>query len=131
MALGERLYSRWQFAPYLENGSAALIQPDVANCGGLTEAKKICDMAHVYDAGVQAHICSSPISAAAAIQLEAAIPNFVIHEQHGTMTHDYNRRLCIYDDQPVNGYIIIPDRPGIGNELSEYCFENGELVTVR
>lgn len=130
IAMGERLYSRWQFAPYFENGSVSMIQPDIANCGGLTEAKKICDMAHVYDVGVQAHICSSPISAAAAIQLEAAIPHFVIHEHHGTLTHAYNRKLCIYDYQPVDGIITVPDRPGIGNELSDYCFENSELVTI-
>ena len=130
IAMGERLYSRWQYAPYFEDGSVSMIQPDLANCGGLTEAKKICDMAHVYDVGVQAHICSSPISAAAALQLEAAIPHFVIHEQHGTMTHAYNRKLCVYDYQPENGFITIPDRPGIGNELSDYCFHNGKIVTV-
>ena len=46
------------------------------------------------------------------------------------MTHAYNRKLCVYDYQPVNGYITIPDRPGIGNELSDYCFHNGKIVTV-
>ena len=127
---GERLYSRWQYAPYFVNGSVQLIQPDIGNCGGITEAKKICDMAHVYDVGVQAHVCASPLSTAAAPQLEAAIPNFTIHEHHVYNRYDYNKQLCIRDYQPVNGYFEIPNLPGLGNELSDFCFSHGEVVTV-
>ena len=128
---GERLYSRWQYAPYFVNGSVQLIQPDIGNCGGITEAKKICDMAHVYDVGVQAHVCASPLSTAAALQLEAAIPNFTIHEHHVYNRYPYNKQLCVHDYQPVNGYIEVPDLPGLGNELSDFCFSHGELVTVQ
>ena len=53
-----------------------MIQPDITNCGGLSEAKKICDLAHIYDVRVQCHVAGTPIAEAAAIQLEAAIPNF-------------------------------------------------------
>lgn len=127
---GERVYSRWGYAPYFVNGSVQLIQPDIGNCGGITEAKKICDMAHVYDVGIQAHVCASPLSTAAALQLEAAIPNFTIHEHHVYNRYDYNKQLCIHDYQPVNGYYDIPDLPGLGNELSPFCFEHGEIVTV-
>lgn len=127
---GERVYSRWGYAPYFVNGSVQLIQPDIGNCGGITEAKKICDMAHVYDVGVQAHVCASPLSTAAALQLEAAIPNFTIHEHHVYNRYDYNKQLCIYDYQPENGYFEIPERPGLGNELSDFCFRYGEIVTV-
>ncbi|MBR1672306.1 MAG: mandelate racemase/muconate lactonizing enzyme family protein, partial [Fretibacterium sp.] len=128
---GERVYSRWGYAPYFVNGSAQLIQPDIGNCGGITEAKKICDMAHVYDVGVQAHVCASPLSTAAALQLEAAIPNFTIHEHHVYNRFDYNRQLCIHDYQPHDGFIEVPDLPGLGNELSDFCFSHGEVVTVQ
>lgn len=127
---GERVYSRWGYAPYFVNGSVSLIQPDIGNCGGITEAKKICDMAHVYDVGIQAHVCASPLSTAAALQLEAAIPNFTIHEHHVYNRYDYNKQLCIYDYQPVNGYFEIPDLPGLGNELSDFCFTNGEIASI-
>ena len=60
IAHGERIYSRWGYAPYFENGSIQMIQPDLGNCGGITEGKKICDMASTYDVGVQAHVCGSP-----------------------------------------------------------------------
>lgn len=131
IAHGERIYSRWGYAPYFGNGSIQLIQPDLGTCGGITEGKKICDMAHVYDVGVQAHVCASPLSTAAALQLEAAIPNFAIHEHHVYNRMAYNKQLCIYDYQPENGYISVPDLPGLGNELSDYCFAHGERATIK
>ena len=88
-------------------------------------------MAYVYDVGVQVHACGSPLSTAAALQLEAAIPNFVIHEHHTYACSKYNRDLCIYDYQPVNGKFRVPELPGIGNELSEVAFKNCDLVTIQ
>ena len=58
-------------------------------------------------------------SVAAALQFEAAIPNFIIHEHHTVNTLKEVTDLCVYNDQPVDGYFEVPDRPGIGNELSE------------
>lgn len=131
IAQGERIYTRWGYAPYFEDGSIQLIQPDIGNCGGITEAKKICDLAHIYDVGVQAHVCASPLSTAAALQLEAAIPNFTIHEHHVYNRYAYNKKLCIYDYQPKHGYITVPNLPGLGNELAEYCFTHGKRETIQ
>ena len=39
-------------------------------------------------------------------------------------------KLCKYDYQPVDGYITVPDLPGIGNELTDYCFTNGKVTTI-
>ena len=123
IASGERIYTRWGYAPYFENGSLALIQPDLGTSGGITECKKICDMAYVYDVSVQIHVCSSPILVAAALQLEAVIPNFCIHEHHVINRASYNRELCVHDYQPVDGFMSVPEIPGIGNELSEYALK--------
>jgi L-alanine-DL-glutamate epimerase-like enolase superfamily enzyme len=130
LATGERVYTRWGFLPFLENGSIAVIQPDIGNCGGLTECKKICDMAHVYDASVQTHVCSSPISVAVSLQLEAAIPNFIIHEHHVTNTTRSNIELGKYNYQPVKGYFDIPSLPGTGQELSEYALKTAVIEKV-
>ena len=131
IANGERIYTRWQFAPYFEQGTLQVAQPDIGNCGGITEAKKICDMAYVYDVAIQAHVCGSPLSIAASLQLEAAIPNFCIHEHHRTFLRDFNRKLCIYDYQPENGFCTIPDLPGLGNEFSPEAIEKAVVkVTV-
>ncbi|SDD99815.1 mandelate racemase/muconate lactonizing enzyme family protein [Sporomusa acidovorans] len=119
IASGERIYSRWGYRPFFEDRSLDVIQPDLCTCGGIGEGKKICDMAHVYDMHVQVHVCGGPISTAAALQVEAAIPNFLIHEQHSFALLDYNIKTCKYDYQPVNGYFDVPDLPGIGQELSE------------
>lgn len=119
LASGERIYSRYGFLPFLQKRSLDVIQPDVANCGGISEAKKICDMAQVYDVLVQTHVCGGPISNAAALQIEAVIPNFCIHEYHGGNMSDFTRSLGTYDDAPIDGYITIPDRPGIGQDIPE------------
>ena len=112
VAHGERVYSRWQYAPYFEDQSIQVIQPDLGNCGGITEGKKICDMAYVYDISVQAHVCASPLSTAAALHLEAVIPNFVIHEHHTNNLKQYNKDLCTVDFQPVDGKFKVPEGPG-------------------
>lgn len=131
MASGERIYSRWGYIPFFTDRSLSIIQPDICNTGGITEGKKICDMAHAYDIGVQIHICGGPISTAAALQLEAVIPNFVIHEHHAAALLDSNINLCKYDYQPEDGYFQVPDLPGIGQEVTEETIENADIITVK
>ncbi|MBR6812760.1 MAG: mandelate racemase/muconate lactonizing enzyme family protein [Oscillospiraceae bacterium] len=131
IANGERIYTRWKYLPFLNDNSIQIIQPEIANCGGITECKKICDMAHIFDTGVQIHVCGSPISLAAALQVEAAIPNFVIHEHHIINKMNFVRELGKYDMAPVNGDFIVPDRPGIGQELSEYALQTSYCETVQ
>lgn len=130
LASGERIFGRWEYAPYLEDGTLGVIQPDLGTCGGLTEAKKICDMAATYDVGVQIHVCGTPLSTAAALQIESVLPNFTVHEHHVINRTAWNKDLCVHDYQPVDGSIAVPDRPGIGNELSEYALETAHIETV-
>jgi L-alanine-DL-glutamate epimerase-like enolase superfamily enzyme len=131
LATGERVYSRWGYRPFFEDRSLSIIQPDICNTGGITEGKKICDMAHVYDMGVQIHICGGPIATAASLQLEAVIPNFVIHEHHQCALIQQNIDLCKYDYQPKNGYYEVPDLPGIGQEVTEKAMkEAAYFVTI-
>jgi galactonate dehydratase len=122
MAAGERLYTRWGYRQYFEKQSLDMIQPDLCLVGGLTEGKKVCDYAHVYDITVQVHVCGSPISTVAALQLEAVIPNFQIHEHHTNAIKKANRDLCVQDYQPENGRYAVPDLPGLGVELNEPIF---------
>lgn len=131
IAAGERIYSRWGYRPFFENRSINVIQPDLGNCGGISEGKKICDMANVYDCAVQVHVCGGPIATAAALQLEAVIPNFLIHEQHAVACLKDNIATCKYDYQPRDGYFAIPDRPGIGQELTETAMSEAYTVTVQ
>ena len=131
VASGERIYTRWGYRPFFEDRSLNVIQPDLGNCGGLTDGKKICDMGHVYDAAVHLHVCGGPLATAAALQLEAVIPNFLIHEHHQAALIPENRAMCKYDYQPKNGVFEVPDLPGIGQELSEEAEKTAEKVTIQ
>lgn len=131
IASGERIYSRWGYRQFYEDRSLSVIQPDLCNTGGITEGKKICDMAHVYDIGVQIHICGGPISTAAALQLEAVIPNFVIHEHHQAALIQENIDTCKYDYQPKGGYFDVPELPGIGQELTKGTMKECLVATIK
>ncbi|MFA7067477.1 MAG: mandelate racemase/muconate lactonizing enzyme family protein [Acidaminococcaceae bacterium] len=130
IATGERIYTRQGYRPFLEKRLIDVVQPDLCLCGGLSEAKKICDMAWTYDSNVQIHVCGSPISKAAALQIEGAIPNFLIHEHHQRALDPLNCASCKYDYQPVKGKYKIPDIPGIGQEPSEECLAAANIQTI-
>lgn len=119
LAAGERLYLRHGVRPYIEAQTIDVLQPDIGLCGGITEAKKICDYADLYDIKVQAHVCGGPVATAAALHLETAIPNFLIHEHHVYALKDWNRNLCVPDFQPENGFFVVPEAPGLGVELND------------
>ena len=131
LATGERVYTRWGFLPLLENGSTAVLQPDLGNCGGITEGRKISDMAQTFGVSIQTHTCNTPISLAASLHFEAAIPNFIIHEHHTVNALSETTELCVYNYQPVDGCFDIPELPGIGNELSEKALREAEIETIR
>jgi galactonate dehydratase len=130
IANGERIYTRWQYTKFFEKNTIQVAQPDIGNCGGITEVKKICDLAYIYDVAVQLHACGSPLSTAAALHIEASIPNFIVHEHHIINITPANIRLCKYDYQPVNGKFKVPDLPGLGNELSDYVLKESKKVTI-
>ena len=94
----KRIYSGWGYRTFFENGLLRVIQPDLSTCCGLTKCKKICYMAHVYDIRVQMHICSGSITAA--LQKEAVIPNFIIHETHRFSLLEGHISTCKYDSSP-------------------------------
>ena len=131
IASGERIYTRQGYRPFFERRLLDVIQPDLCLCGGLSEAKKICDMAWVYDSAVQIHVCGSPISKAAALQIEAAIPNFLIHEHHQRALNPESRATCVYDYQPVDGYYSVPDLPGLGQALTPETIQRCKITTIK
>jgi galactonate dehydratase len=131
MAAGERLYTRWGYRQYFEKQLLDMVQPDLCMVGGITEGKKVCDYAHVYDITVQFHVCGSPIATAASLQLEAVIPNFQIHEHHVIAIKKDNRELCVPDYQPQNGHYAVPNQPGLGLELNKKVISRSPRVVVK
>ncbi len=119
IAAGERIYTRYGFRQYVEKQVLDIVQPDIGLAGGITETKKVADYAATYDILVQCHVCGGPIATAAALQLEACIPNFAIHEYHVVSLRKENCQLVKQALKPKKGYFEIPDTPGLGVELKE------------
>ena len=120
IAVGERLYTRYGFRPVMERYAADILQPDIGNTGGIMETKKIAAMAETYNMRIQPHLCASPVSTAAALQLDACIPNFAIQEIYPYRTPEHYEIVDHAPEKDIkSGYMPIPNRPGLGVELVE------------
>jgi galactonate dehydratase len=123
IAVGERLYSRWEFKPVLDAG-VAVVQPDPSHAGGISEVRRIASLAEIYGASLAPHCPLGPISLAASLQLAFATPNFLIQEQSSRMHYNGDADLTSYlvDTTPfdfVAGYAKRPTGPGLGIEVDE------------
>lgn len=104
IALGERLYSRWDFKRFFEDSSVDIIQPDVAHCGGISELRRIASMAESYDVAVAPHCPLGPIALAACLQIGIATPNHTIQEM--SLGIHYNVAAGEYD---IHSYMTNPE----------------------
>jgi len=116
IATGERLLSRWEFRQVIEKQAAALLQPDVAHCGGISELKKIANMAEVYYIHIMPHCAIGPVAFSACMQVDACVPNFLIQEQ---VDAGLGNGLLKKDWVVKNGHIELPKGPGLGIEIDE------------
>jgi galactonate dehydratase len=124
IALGERLYSRWDFKPFFESGAVDIIQPDLSHAGGILEVRKIAAMAEAYDIAVAPHCPLGPLALAACLQIAAVAPNVAIQEMSLGIHYNVGADLLSYctDKQcltPKDGFLAIPDGPGLGVEVDE------------
>jgi len=117
IATGERLFTRYQFRDYIEKKAADILQPDLINTGGISEVKKIAEMAEAAYIGVAPHNPNGPVCTMASVHLCAAISNLVILEY---VAHDVPWREEIATPVEVeNGDIRVPTDPGLGMEINE------------
>jgi len=124
IALGERLYSRWDFKPFFESGAVDIIQPDLSHAGGILEVRKIAAMAEAYDVAVAPHCPLGPLALAACLQVAAVAPNVAIQEMSLGIHYNVGADLLSYCTDkgclsPEDGFLAIPDGPGLGVEVDE------------
>lgn len=114
---GEDIYLKENFRPLLEAGGVSVIHPDVLTSGGILETKKIGDMAQDYGVAMAVHMAESPIACMAAVHSAAATENFLALEFHSNDVPWWSD-LVNGLPKPVveNGYIKVPDAPGLGIE---------------
>lgn len=116
---GEELYNKTDFLPIFESEAAQIINPDVANCGGLLELKEIAAMAEPYLIMVAPHnYNSTTIALAATLQVCATMPNFLIAEYFVNF-EERGQEITDNPFQIENGGILLPSSPGLGLVLKE------------
>ena len=130
IAAGERWMGKWIFFDALSRGALAVVQPDLAHAGGITECKKIAAIAEAAYAKVALHAPLSPLALAASIQLDACLPNFLVQEHNEVNDWRADGRTFIgkgYFKDPFvldgDGCVAVPTTPGLGVEIDEAGLE--------
>jgi L-alanine-DL-glutamate epimerase-like enolase superfamily enzyme len=117
---GEDIYLKEDFNYLTKAGAVDILHPDLGSSGGILETKKIADYASERGVPVAIHCSSSPIQFFASVHCAAAIENFLCLEHHGVDIPDWDS-LALGLDKPIviDGFVELPNRPGIGFELNE------------
>jgi D-galactarolactone cycloisomerase len=130
IATGENLYTRWGFLPFLEADAVDIVQPDCSRTGGISEGRRVCELAAAHHRLAAPHTFSDAYTVAANLYVAASAPNAFIVEVDQT----YNPLMTDLVDAAVpvvGGHILLPEEPGLGLELSrDFVADNpyrGEL----
>ncbi|MCC7497248.1 MAG: mandelate racemase/muconate lactonizing enzyme family protein [Bryobacterales bacterium] len=117
VATGESFSNKQQFAELLKHEVVNILQPEPLNLGGLFATRKIADMADAHFGMIAPHSAQGPVCSAACVQLNASLPNFLIHEIFDEFNEPWEREIVTNPVHVVDGYIDIPARPGLGIDL--------------
>jgi galactonate dehydratase len=116
---GEALYGRADFRRLLGSRAVDIINPDVSNCGGILELMYIAAAAEVEMVAVSPHnYNSTTLSLSATVHAAACMPNFIITE-YFLPYEEFGGVVCSNALKPVDGYIDLPDGPGLGLDVLE------------
>jgi len=125
IATGERLHTIYEYSALLARDAVEYVRPDVCLVGGLSHAVKIAALAEAHYVNVVPHNPLGPVGLAASLQLAAAIPNFAIQEYRYTPSDGEGGRALVVDPIDVrDGFLAVPDRPGIGVRLDDDAIDS-------
>jgi L-alanine-DL-glutamate epimerase-like enolase superfamily enzyme len=113
--------TRWECRDWIERGRVDVLQPDVNRCGGLTELRRIADMAALYGVSVVPHGWKTGITAAATRHLQITLDNMPDIEMLAPAQSPSVLRARLVGPEPavVNGLIDVSDEPGLGLVVDE------------
>ena len=124
ISVGERLHTRFDFVPILEQRLADYVMPDIMWTGGISEIVRIAAMAEAYYIPVSPHNVMGPIQLVAGAHAMTSIPNFYRHEHSVPAEANYAKLLT----PPIDfgrGEVRLSDRPGLGHDLNwEFITQN-------
>ncbi len=132
IAAGEWLATRFEFLDLLDRGLVSIAQPDIGRVGGLTEARRVCDLAKARGRAIVPHAWKTGISIAAAAHLAFATEHCAYIEfQPAELCESALRRDLVADElQLVDGQILLPSKPGLGIELNRDALERFEMAAA-
>lgn len=124
IAGGEAEFTRWGFRPLITERLVDILQPDLAAAGGISETKKIADMANAFGVRVNPHVWGTAVALAASLQLIATLPHNPpgLHPIEPLLEFDQSEhpiRMAVVREPIVqkDGWVEIPGRPGLGIEI--------------
>jgi L-alanine-DL-glutamate epimerase-like enolase superfamily enzyme len=124
---GEFESTRWRFVDLIELGNPDIVQPDILTVGGITELRRVADLASAYDKPVMPHSPQMGLNGAASLHVYATL-------QNGTRPHEFSTEGTasieqiaeLFEDPilPRDGQVVLPGRPGLGLTLNERALQN-------
>jgi L-alanine-DL-glutamate epimerase-like enolase superfamily enzyme len=122
LAGGENHFTRFQARQLLETGAVDIMQPDPCKAGGITECKKIADLASAFRRSFAPHTGMSGIDGAACLHLLCATSNALVYESDCAAFNPFRDDLVAGGPVLVNGYVEPNEKPGLGIEVDESLF---------
>ncbi|MBZ5582910.1 MAG: galactonate dehydratase [Acidobacteriia bacterium] len=124
LATGERLVAAYGVRELIESGVVDILQTDINHVGGISALWKVGAMAEAAGISMAPHACEGPIGGVATLHVDAAMPNFLVQEICGGVRPSaqdkvWEEWLGFPAMRMVKGRFPLPDKPGLGFELSE------------
>lgn len=120
IAAGELQNTRFEFLDLMDRGKVDVAQPDVGRVGGLTEARRVCDLAADRGRLIVPHCWKTGIGIAASAHLSAATAHcpYIEFLPAPLAESPLRRELVIDELRMVDGVVPLPEKPGLGIELN-------------
>jgi L-alanine-DL-glutamate epimerase-like enolase superfamily enzyme len=131
LAGSERLFTRWQFLPLLQAGGTDIVIADISWCGGISELHKLAHLADTYKLPLAPHDHTGPVAMFATAHVMASIPNALMMETTRAFYNTYYAELVEPSVVIRDGYLHLPEGPGLGTRLRSAIYDRPDLVVQR